>query len=199
MKNNPTLTICIPTVIGRERQFNALVAEIERQAQGYAVDILSCCDSKEMTIGAKRELMYKEAQGEYCLMIDDDDEIVSDFIPVIFKYLQDRPDCVTYLERVIENGIERISCHSNRFKEWASHVEGYHYVRTPYFKDVIKTEICKAIPVPDVRYGEDHKWSDALKASGLIKTEAHIPRIMYYYTMNNLTVKQHKERYGIKQ
>lgn len=196
--NNPTLTICIPTIVGRERQFNALIESIQAQAGDYPVDILSYCDNKEISIGAKRDILYKEAQGEYVVQFDDDDSCTPDFIPVVFKYLQDRPDCVTYLERVIENGIERISCHSNRFKEWGSHVEGYHYVRTPYFKDVIKTEVCKAVGVADMRYGEDHEFSIRLKASGLIKTEAHIDRVMYVYTANPLTVKQHAERYGIK-
>lgn len=198
MMNNPTLTICIPTVIGRERQFDGLVEEIKRQGHGYPVDILSYCDDKEISIGAKRNVLYQEAKGEYCLMVDDDDKLVPDFIPVVFKYLKDHPDCVTYLEKVIENGVERISCHSNRFKEWGSHVEGYHYVRMPFFKDIIRTDICKAIPVPDVRYGEDHKWSIALKESGLIKTEAFIDKILYVYTTNSLTAQQHADRYGIK-
>lgn len=196
--SNPSLTICIPTVTGRERQFNALVDNIQAQAGDYDVDILSYCDNKEISIGEKRNILYQEAKGEYCLMVDDDDVLVPDFLPVVFKYLKDRPDCVTYLEKVIENGIVRMCCHSNRFKDWGSHVEGYHYVRTPYFKDIIRTDICKAIPVPDVRYGEDHLWSIALKKSGLIKTEAFIDRVMYIYTTNNLTAKQHADRYGIK-
>lgn len=193
----PTLSILIPTVTGREALFNSLVAELERQIGDSPVEIISLCDSKEMSIGQKRQQLYDAAQGKYCVQVDDDDTISADYIQTVLKYLAKEPDCVTYLERVIENGHERISCHSNRFQNWESHVEGYHYVRTPFFKDVIKTEICRAIPVPDIRFGEDHKWSQKLKASGLIKHEEWIDKVMYIYTTNSMTAKQHNDRYGI--
>lgn len=196
--SNPSLTICIPTIIGRERQFDTLVASIQAQADDYDVDILSCCDDKEMSIGAKRDMLYREAKGEYCIQIDDDDHVCDDFLKVAFKYLQDRPDCVTYLERVTENGIERICCHSNRFKEWGNHVEGYHYVRTPFNKDIIRTDIVQQIGFKDMRYGEDADFSKRLKQSGLIKKEAFIDRVMYYYTANSLSAQEHNKRYGIK-
>lgn len=196
--NKPTLSVLIPTVIGRERLFNSLCKMLSKQGAGYPVEIITACDNKEVSIGYKRNELYKAANGEYSIQVDDDDLLAPDFIPVVLKYLKGKPDCVTYLESITENGQQRIACHSNRFKDWGTHVEGYHYVRTPYFKDVIKTSICQQIGVKDVRYGEDHIFAKELKASGLIKTEEHIPKVLYYYTTNSLNSKQHAERYGIR-
>lgn len=198
MTHAPILSILVPTIAGRERQFNGLVAELERQIGDLPVEIVSLCDNKEMSIGEKRQQLYDAAQGKYSVQIDDDDSISPDYVQTVLKYLATEPDCVCYLERVIENGHERIACHSNRFSDWGAHVEGYHYVRTPFFKDIIRTEICKAIPVPNVRFGEDHIWARHLKASGLIRHETFIDKILYFYTTNSMTVTQHKERYGIK-
>ena len=71
--------------------------------------------------------------------------------------------------------------------------DGFHYHRTPFMKSVIKTEIARSVPIPWIRFGEDHQWSQALKQH--LKTEVHIPEDIYLYQH---TSTDFNERYGIK-
>lgn len=195
------LSILIPTVKGREIQLDRLIEYLLKQ-KSDEVEIIVLKDNKEMTIGEKRNKLYQMANGEYSIQIDDDDLVAPDFITKVLTALETKPDCVCYFEKVIYNGITKVSCHSNDFADWGeNYKEGdnfYHYIRTPFFKDVIKTDICKAVPVQHIRYAEDIQWARDLKKSGLIKTEVFINDYLYYYSYTNQTESQMRERYGIK-
>lgn len=186
------LTILIPTITGRETQFEWLVNSIKQQ--GFD-NIISIKDNKEISIGAKRQKLIELCETPYCWMIDDDDFILATAIEKIHKALKCEPDCVTFLESVNGN---QIACHSNIWNQWSSNKETYQYVRTPFYKDVLRTDIVKKIGFKDMRFGEDHDFSIRLKQSGLIKTEVFINECMYFYKGERLTPQQHKERYGIK-
>ena len=197
---NPILTVAVPTTPDREREFNHLHNYLLKQMDDRCEFIFEL-DNKEMSIGEKRQKLINRAQGEYIFQCDSDDMVSVDFIPKVLAALETKPDCVCYFEKIIYNGMAKISCHSNDFADWGeNYKEGdnfYHYIRTPFFKDVIKTDICRAVPVPYIRYGEDIKWSRDLKKSGLIKTEEFIPEIMYYYHSPVLTLHEHNKRYGL--
>lgn len=187
------LTILVPTVYGREAEFNRLLDNLSAQWDNRC-ELKYMIDNKEMSIGRKRHLLLQACETAYFVMIDDDDLVSDDYIASVLQALAQRPDCVCYLESV--NG--DIACHSNRFAAWANNRQGYKYVRTPYYKDVLKTAHARQVGFKDMRYGEDHDFSLRLKASGLIKTEVFIDRVMYYYAAPKLTAKEHKERYGIR-
>lgn len=197
------LTIAIPTIVGREYVFGALLDtlyfHIHRNEAQDKVEIISFKDNKEMSIGAKRQKLLDMAVGDYIFMVDDDDYLPAYFIPEVLAALQDPDiDCIGYLEECMMNGQRRIACHSNRFEDWADNKEGYDYVRTIFYKDVIRTSIARQISFENIRYGEDNAFAKKLKASGLLKKEAFIDKIMYHYKFNTLTPEQHKERYGLK-
>lgn len=206
----PILSILIPTVEGREWEFERLTTELFRQTshdlpymQDVTIQLAKLKDNKEITIGAKRQKLYEMATGEYSVQIDDDDNIAPDYIERVLKALSSKPDCVCYFEHVNYNGSTLVSCHSNDFADWGENFtdrqgQFYNYIRTPFFKDVIKTDICRQIPVPNIRYAEDIQWARALKKSGLIKSEVFINDFMYFYSYTNQTEAQMKERYGIK-
>jgi glycosyltransferase involved in cell wall biosynthesis len=196
------LSICIPTVLGREAQFEALQAElfIQRKVYGYDndIEIISICDNKEISIGAKRQKLYEQAQGEYTVQIDDDDWIAPTYIEDVMKCLEGN-DCVGYVERCTINGKTMYSKISNEFDDWATvspnEIEGFHYQRTPFFKVPIKTSLCLQVGVNDLRFGEDHDFARRIKP--LLKSEIFINKALYYYTANSLTPQEHKERYGL--
>lgn len=184
------LSVLIPTVTGRETQFNALVRSISGK-----VPVIFCRDNKEMSIGVKRQLLLDECETEYFMMCDDDDALSPDYFETILPLLAQQPDCICYLEDI--NG-QQIAHHSNRWDMWGSH-DKYDYVRTPFYKDVLRTDIAKAIGFADLRYGEDKDFADRLKASGLIKNEIFIDKPMYFYKMPKaMDSKTHNKRYGIK-
>lgn len=185
------LTILIPTIQGREAQFDALVDSLN--AQGFT-NIVHLKDNKEISIGAKRQLLLDKCETDYFVMIDDDDSVAPNYIARISQALLCTPDCVTYLESVNGN---QVACHSNVWNAWGNNKEGFTYVRTPFYKDVLRTDIAKKIGFKDMRYGEDHNFSIRLKQSGLIKTEIFINELMYFYSAPpSLTTLQHKARYG---
>lgn len=198
--SKPILSVLIPTVFDREEQYKSLKRIIHEQT--YAnhdwlseiVEVLSLSDNKEMTIGEKRELLYKKASGLYSWQIDDDDSIADDAISLILQAIKENPgvDCVTFRENCIMNGEYKSSNHSLKYDDWADNVDGYDFVRTPFYKDVIKTEIAKSVTFEKIRYGEDHAWARALKPH--LKTEYHIDKELYYYIYAPKDT--HEERYG---
>jgi hypothetical protein len=201
----PLLSILIPTVVGRESEFSSLRGTLEAQrhySNGIfgddSVEILFAIDNKEMTIGEKREWLYGQASGKYSLQIDDDDDIDEDGLVKILGILHRNPDCVTYQEFCTINNVNFKSNHSINYEDWEGDGskefhDGFHFHRTPFFKDVIKTEIAKSVPIPHIRFGEDNQWAQALKSH--LKTEYHLYDFIYLY---NHTSTPHNERYGIK-
>lgn len=195
------LSFLIPTIIGREAKFQSLIDTISKQIHGLGyIDIKYCKDNKEMSIGAKRQVLLNQCEANYFVMVDDDDSLPEYYVSEILSALQFNPDCVTYREAVMNGGrhIETAD-HSNKYKKWGNKTGSFDYVRTPFYKDVIKTYIGKKIGFKNIRYGEDIDFANRLKSSGLIVNEVHLNKIMYYYNAPNpLSPKEHNKRYGIR-
>jgi hypothetical protein len=197
------LTIAIPTTPERLKCFGDLRHELNRQRVKHGLldntEIIFDDAGKEMTVGEKRELLYQKASGLFCVQWDDDDSISEDGLFKIVTAIQLAPsaDCITYQEYVDIDGVEYKSRHSLQYDDWEGdgHVifpDGYHYHRTPFFKSAIKTEIANIVPVPHIRFGEDHQWAQSLKP--LLKSEVHIPEQIYRYIHRSSNP---TERYGL--
>lgn len=199
------LSILIPTVFGREQQFGFLRRRIDFQlfklAYNGEIEVIELKDNKEMILGEKRESMYQNANGIFSWQIDDDDDISDDAIESILSVIKlsgENVDCITFQEHCLMNGNEYSSNHSLEYGGWEGDGskllwDGFHFHRTPFYKDVIKTEIAKSVPFEKIRFGEDHAWSIALKPH--LKNEVHIPRNIYYY-IHNSKAEDFSERYG---
>ena len=196
------LSICIPTVVGREDKVERLVKELERQKQdglSEMVEIIVEKDNKEISIGTKRDLMYNKAGGLFSVQIDDDDFIDEFYIHKCIMGAYHNNCCIGYKEHCLMNGEFKTSIISLRNKQWNEYqtpANGIHYERTPFFKTPIKTDICKAVGVKDMRYGEDHDF--AIRIYPHLKSEYYIDEFMYYYSANSLTAEEHQKRYGIR-
>lgn len=196
--NNPLklLSIQIPTITERKEQFEKLYNFILKQAEGKSVEVIYECDNKEMSIGVKRQKLLSRSHAEYFVQIDDDDMVADNFVGKVLEALKTRPDCVGYLEDITWDGKKKVACHSNRFAQWADNVQGYDFVRTPFFKDVIKVSVAQRVGVRDMRFGEDHDFAKRIKP--FLRTEVFINEKMYFFTYNSLSKEQANERYGIK-
>lgn len=157
-----------------------------------------------MTIGEKREKLYRMADGLFSWQIDDDDCIPADAIPIIVDTIQyeccdlaghknDR-QCITFQEQCNIDGVASLSNFSLKYGDWGEDLDGFDHVRTPFFKTPILTSICQQVPIPHVRFGEDHAFARAVKP--LLTSEVHIDKVLYYY---NHISSPFNERYGIKQ
>lgn len=177
---------------------NCSITRLENEAMG--IEIIAYEDNKEISIGEKRDRLYKLASGEFSWQIDDDDAISPDAIDRIMAVLKNElPDCVTFEERCEMDGVLYKSNHSSMYEDWKGDgnslfPDGFHFHRTPFFKSVILTAYCKHIGVADMRFGEDHEFSRLIKP--LLSRDYHILGELYYY---NHVSSEHNERYGIKE
>jgi hypothetical protein len=196
------LSILIPTTVDRRESVAKLKAELKRQIieGGYqdSVEIKSMEDNKEMSVGAKRDLLYKAAKGKYSVQWDSDDWIHPQGIKLIIDAAKQLPHCITYKEHCTINGEIRFSNFSNEYPDWNGEgnnvlTDGFHYQRTPFFKTPILTELCQKVGVSDLRYAEDHDFARRIKP--LLSTEVHIEEFIYHYIHES---SPHADRYGIK-
>lgn len=190
------LSILIPTVKEREEQFHQLLTYLQQQLHDHKltdlVEIRFLSDNKEMTIGEKRNKLYRMAQGEYSWQIDDDDWVHYEAIPYIIDKLKERPDCIGFKELCIFDG-KRVesSDFSIMYPGWMDNYNGFDHVRTPFFKSPIKTRLCLQCPVPHIRFSEDHEFSKMLYP--LLRTELYIDEFIYHYLHNST---EPTDRYG---
>ena len=208
------LSILIPSTPDRKEDLQKLLECIDKQeyvrkVDMYDVDGLKCerywdilCpievlvfeDAKIMTIGEKRELLYKHAKGTHSIQVDSDDLLAPNAIQLILEAIRSNPEIpvITFKEMCMMNGEYKSSNHSIRYEKWMDNFDGYSYVRCPFYKDVIRTDIAKSVPFPRIRYNEDEQWSMAIKP--LLTNEIHIDEELYYY--NYEPKDTHEERYG---
>lgn len=180
------LSVLIATIDSRKYKFDALVKYLN-EIKTDDVEILSICDNKEMNIGYKRNLLLQQSKGAYVCFIDDDDMIPYDYFTKVFEGIEQNVDCIGFLVRLTGWASYPIICSlSNQWNGWFSDFGGYKYVRCPNHLSPMKREHALAIGYPNnKRTGEDADFSLRLKASGLIKTEHYIPKIMYDYRFKN--------------
>ncbi len=213
------LSILIPSTPDRRKDLPKLLECISEQSYTRKVDVFDIGeitaskyfdllseieiivfeDEKIMTIGEKRELLYKYAKGGYSIQIDSDDLLAPTAIKLILETIRSNPevDVITFEEYVNIDGKEYKSNHSNEYADWEGDgnnlfPDGFHFHRTAFFKSVIRTELAKSVPVPHIRFGEDHQWAQALKPH--LKTEIHINQQLYKYLHISTNF---NERYGI--
>lgn len=162
------------------------------------VELVMICDNKIKTIGEKREELYKLSKGKYLWQVDSDDNIADNAIELILEAIKQQPDCITFQEKCIIDGVEFKSNHSHEYPDWDGDgqkifSDGFHYHRTPFFKSVIKTSIAQSVPIQHIRFSEDHYWARDLKPH--LHSEIHIPEDLYIYQHQS---SDFNERYGIK-
>ena len=183
----PTLSILIPSLISRTEQFQYLKHELDKQiihedAKGK-VDVIADIDAGQRSTGEKRNKLLKCATGKYVCFIDDDDKIPSNYIKLVLKGCEEDKDCCSLRGVITWDGSKpEVFEHSLKYDEWRTNDTGVpKYERPPNHLNCIKSIIAKQFKFEEIYHGEDRKWSEAIFKSGLIKTEAVIPEIIYHY------------------
>lgn len=201
VKRDFLLTIALPTIEERRYEFELLHIFLQEMVRdcGYQkeVEIINLSDNKEISIGEKRDRLYKMAKGEYTVMIDDDDRVPEYYLEKLIPRL-DGVDCVGYIEHCLISGIQKLSSISLKHDRWENCKpvrNGIWYHRTPFFKVPIKTDICRKVGVKDMRYAEDADF--AKRVYPHLKTENFIDDIMYYYHSEKMTTEEINKRFGI--
>ncbi len=190
------LAILIPTIESRKEQFNALRDRINKLIESNfdtSVQLISICDNKEISIGAKRQQLLEASDARYVVFIDDDDRVHDDYLTDILSAIHHKPDFIGF-EIECSGTPGKTANVSNKYSDWANKLDGFDYVRTPYHKTPIRRDIALQIGFKDMRFGEDYDFSKRLKQSGLIQNEYHIDKVLYYYQFKD---EDPKTKYGL--
>jgi len=171
----------------RDVLLQKLVKELKGQSINNTddVEILVAVDNKEITTGAKRNILLKRASGDYICFVDDDDTVSNDYIKKILRAIKSNPDCCSLTGQIRrmakQKGRRRILTntfiHSLQYKDWFEK-NGIYY-RCPNHLNTVKRELAMQVGFPDVVVEEDRAYS--LKLYPLLKTETVIKDIIYFY------------------
>lgn len=143
-----------------------------------SVEIIIAYDNKNVTTGAKRNLLSGLATGKYLIAIDADDWVPDYYIEEILLAAKEDADCIGINGTITTNG-------ENEKKWYISKEYGYwytkdnEYFRTPNHISPIKREIAIQVPYPNVTFGEDSEFSKNILP--LLHTETIIERPLYFY------------------
>lgn len=180
------LSILICTIPNRIEMFNMLqnkiLSQIEK-ANSNEVEILSN-DRLDITTGEKRNILLSQAKGEYLCFVDDDDDVADYYIEELLNAIKSKKDCVSLKGIITWDGDNpEIFEHSTKYKEYSNNLRFQEvvYERYPNHLNCIKSSIAKQISFTHKNHSEDTDFADALFRSGLLQTEHHIEKILYYY------------------
>ena len=87
------LSILICHVPERAEKLERLM-DVLRPQLNDGVEVLIETDAREMTIGAKRNLLLEKAKGQYVCFVDDDDLVPPYYVAKILEAISKHPDCI---------------------------------------------------------------------------------------------------------
>lgn len=146
------------------------------RAQG--VDLVIAFFNSRLSLGAQRQKMTEEAQGEYVSIVDDDDLVAPDFIQRILPLL-DGVDQVGFRLQEYKDGVPlKPTFISLRYNGWHDDAEAEYrdIMHLCPLKRELSLEVRREGPP-----GEDARWACALSKLGVVKTEHFLDAVMYMY------------------
>jgi glycosyltransferase involved in cell wall biosynthesis len=179
------LSILIPTLPQRLGDYFNIVNNIKTQIDTFGlqdnVQILSLLDSKEMSVGKKRNALIQMSCGKYVNFIDDDDRVSSDYVKKIYDATLSGADVVTFNGEYHESGIfhSNFIISTNILRDM--NTNGIMY-RKPNHLCPVKREIALQSIFPDKNYGEDSEYASQINK--IIQSEHHIEEKLYFYMFN---------------
>ena len=170
------LSILICSLEDRKESLDRLLSHLEKQKTDD-VEILVETDKKEITTGAKRNILLERATGDYVVFIDDDDMVSDDYVPKILKAIESNPDSCSVRGTVTIGSDEHLFINSVKIDHWG-YLFGSLLRRTNHVNPV-RRELALRAKFPDINAYEDREYSLRLKP--LLKIEVEIAGSIYYY------------------
>ena len=167
---SPKFTIMVLTQPTRSMWIERLFRYLAPQLAEYSHDIellVQMCDYS-ISVGDNRQQLREAAKGKYSVYIDDDDLVADDYVERVLQAIEQDIDYVGYyLERYDDGKL------TGRFRH--SLTEGNISHVNP-----IKTELALTQTMSG-GFGEDRRWWNPLRESGIVQTEHFIDETMYFY------------------
>lgn len=177
-KQQIDLTIVICTVPSRTAKALDLFQRFS-EAAPENFEILLIGDNKKRSIGKKREMGLKLAQGKYITWYDDDDDFTDYTMSEFERSIKEDKDVICGYSLAIVNG-------KPGYVEFDLNNENQEFLpggfckRLPFPQGCAwRRELVKDIPFPDTMYNEDWPW--ALKALKNITNQAKIKKVIHIY------------------
>lgn len=187
------LSILIPSLDERRKSLEALKAELTNQIGKKNVEVLSLSDSRQMTIGQKRNMLLMQSTGEYVTFIDDDDWVSADYIEKVVNAVSKNPDCSSLTGEIrFSDGYSRPFIHSLRYDKWIDDHQGKVYYRPPNHLNAVRREIATKVGFPSWNNGEDRAFSMGIKP--MLKKEQWIEGVIYNYKCSKTFEETHNHQ-----
>lgn len=171
------LSLLIPTMPHRRAMFDRLMFEVRSQVMKAGVDIEILADNGDGSIGVKRQRMIEKAQGDYVAFIDDDDEIMPEYVESILKALETTPDVVGFTGVITTNGRNRQRFRISKHYEYIT--KGNVHYRYNNHLCPVKRELALQVGYKDMTNQEDYDYATRLRP--FIQTEFFIEKLLYHY------------------
>jgi len=183
-----TLSVLICSLSNRAALFARVQGQLMDQIRNFRLDgeveVLDYIDEGQHTIGCKRNVLKDRAQGRWLCYIDDDDHVCDSYLRLVVNALRAKePDCVGIVGKILWKGAWCRFIHSLQYKEYAT-LPGPVFVRPPNHLNPVRAEIARQFRFPEINRGEDTDYAMTLARSGLLKTEAFVDEVIYFYTPN---------------
>jgi len=178
-------SILICTLDERKEDFNYIVNKLNYQINknklNEDIEILYFSDNRENSIGFKRNSLLSDSKGKYVCFVDDDDDLSDNYIKVIYKSLLENKDCSSLNGIITFDGKNpKKFIHSIEYDNYFEKNDIYY--RPPNHLNPIKRDLVSKIKFPDINFGEDADWTMQVAKSKILKTEAIINDVYYFYS-----------------
>ncbi len=181
------LSILVCSLKRREHYLKRLMSVLMPQRDRFIneVEIITASDEGETSIGAKRNALIVNSNGEYITFVDDDDVVSEDYVELILNAIKDKPDVVGIHLLHFEDGVHKgLTYHSLKYDHWWDEVNKdnpqlKNYYRNPNHLNPVRKEYAVRTMFPEINMGEDKHYSMGILK--YLKTESYIPKPIYTY------------------
>jgi glycosyltransferase involved in cell wall biosynthesis len=184
MKESSILILTLPTRIDSyARLIKSLNQQVIENNLMHRVQILTLGDTKEISVGEKRNILLNKSIGRYVCFIDDDDVIATNYLSVIMSALDSNADVITFCGDYVENEIRTPFSISMVHRGNYNHTNMFY--RLPNHLCPVKREIALSCQFTDKNFGEDSDYAE--KINNYLKNEFHIQEKLYFYMYDSNT------------
>lgn len=184
MKDLSILILTLPTRID---SYSNLIKTLNKQVIENnlisRVQILTLCDTKEISVGEKRNILLNKSIGRYVCFIDDDDVISDNYLIRLISALESNADVITFCGDYVENNLRTAFSISMVHRGNYNHPNIFY--RLPNHLCPIKRQIALNCLFTDKNFGEDSDYAE--KINQHIKNEFHISDKLYFYMYDSNT------------
>jgi glycosyltransferase involved in cell wall biosynthesis len=173
------LSVLIPSVPERFRKLQTVYINLLNQSEGKSVEIIVLLENKKRTTGAKRNTLVEQAQGQYVVFVDDDDDVEPNYISELYTCIQQNPnaDCIVFDVGVYSHNIFNRTCKYG--KEYEHTHDNQFFYRKPNHLMCFAKKLAIQYKFKDISLGEDTAWANEI--SPAIKSQIRINKVLYKY------------------